>query len=866
MKRLRAPLALCVIAAFAPTWMARSSTTPSPPAPSPALESTATLTSAGEPPGLVAKETPAPQPAPLASQPAAFLTATHLMAADLTAADLTATHLMAATAPANHLVFMPAEKVARLTAAAEPPAAGAPQAPAASLDPADAITSAASPSWLPATAAPGPMPTPAGCADCRADDQIEGEPRCGTDYDDSYNGGCNSTPNIFQDIQCGTVCGEAGTYLSDGQSFRDTDWYRIEVGSGTFTYSGIADGFTLRLFVLDPVCPGSVIATTTAPSCTQSSNLTFTGPGTFYLFAAPDVFTGVPCGAKYRLTITGPGVPACCVLDCPPEAQLEDEPRCETNYVDNHNGGCNSTPNVFQDVRCGTICGEAGTYLSGVQNFRDTDWYRITVGPGTFTYSGIASGFPLRLFVLDPVCPGSSIATTTAPSCTESDNLVFAGPGTFYLFAAPEAFTDVPCGSRYKLTISGPGVPVCCVQQCPPDAQIEGEPACGTNYVDSYNGGCNSTPNVFQDVECGTICGETGTYLNGGQNARDTDWYRITVGPGTFTYTGTGSGFPIRLVVLDAVCPASSIGLANAPSCTAASVTFNGPGTFYLFVAANVSTGVPCGSKYLLTISGPGVPDCCVQQCPAGAQLEGEPVCGTNYTDDYNGGCNSTPNVFQDAECGTICGETGTYLSGSQDFRDTDWYPITVGPGTFTYAGTGSGFPIRIFVLDPVCPASSIATATAPSCTAAHLTFDGPGTFYLFAAPDAFTGVPCGSKYLLQISGPGIPSCGVVGIGEEGAGVPPLGQASVTVRPNPFNPATRFEYTVPHRAAVHLEVYAASGRLVRTLVDGATEAGAQAVTWDGRDSGGQTVPAGIYLYALSLDNRVVATGKAVLLK
>ncbi len=860
MKRLRLPLAVCVIATLTPTLIARSSTPTSPAAQSAALALMEELTSASEPAALATPEAPAPPPAPGPGRPAAHLT-TAAEPADQAA------RRAAAAAPTPSSTFMPAEEVARLTAAAEPVGTSRIAAPAPSPDPLDAVTSAEQPDWLPAGDASGPTPTPAGCADCRADDQIEGEPLCGTDYVDNYNGGCSSTPNVFQDVECGTICGKTGTYLLSSSNVRDTDWYRITVGAGTFTYSGIADGFSLRLFVMNPVCPAQSIGTVIAASCTQSSNLTFTGPGTFYLFAAPNVFTGVPCGSTYRLTVSGPGVPVCCVLDCPPDAQIEDEPRCETDYVDNYNGGCNSTPNVFQDVRCGTICGETGTYLNGTTGFRDTDWYRITVGAGTFTYSGIASGFPLRLFVLNPVCPGSSIGTTTAPSCTQSSNLTFTGPGTFYLFAAPDVFDDVPCGSQYKLSISGPGVPVCCVAQCPPDAQVEGEPECDTNYVDAYNGGCNSTPNVFQDVQCGTICGEAGTYLNGTTGVRDTDWYRITVGAGTFTYSGIASGFPLRLFVLNPVCPGSSIGTTTAPSCTQSSnLTFNGPGTFYLFAGPDVFTGVPCGSKYLLTISGPEVPSCCVQQCPAGAQVEGEPVCGTNYVDSYNGGCNSTPNVFLPAECGTICGETGTYLSGSSNFRDTDWYRITVGPGTFTYSGTGSGFPIRLFLLDPVCPGSLIESANAPGCVAASLTFTGPGTFYLFAAPDVFSGVPCGSKYLLQISGPGIPDCGVVGIDDEIAGAPSAGPASVTVRPNPFNPATRFEYTVPRTGAVHLEVYDASGRLVRTLVDGALEAGARAVTWDGRDGDGQVVPAGIYLYALSLDNRVVATGKAVLLK
>jgi len=38
------------------------------------------------------------------------------------------------------------------------------------------------------------------------------------------------------------------------------------------------------------------------------------------------------------------------------------------------------------------------------------------------------------------------------------------------------------------------GAPVPCIPTCPAGTQIEGEPLCGPNYVDTFNGGCNSTP------------------------------------------------------------------------------------------------------------------------------------------------------------------------------------------------------------------------------------------------------------------------------------------------------------------------------------------------------------------------------------
>lgn len=169
--------------------------------------------------------------------------------------------------------------------------------------------------------------------------------------------------------------------------------------------------------------------------------------------------------------------------------------------------------------------------------------------------------------------------------------------------------------------------------------------------------------------------------------------------------------------------------------------------------------------------------------------------------------------------------------------------------------------------MNPVCPAQSLGTTTANSCVqSSNLTFTGPGTFYLFAAPDVFTGVPCGSKYQLLITAPGVPACGTTAVDETaGSGIRPR-HAAVIVRPNPFNPAATFEYNLPHAGEARIEIYDTAGRLVRTVSDHVAGAGEGSVEWSGRSDAGETMPAGIYVYLLSLDREVLAAGKAVLLK
>ncbi|MBK7771138.1 MAG: hypothetical protein IPI48_11645 [bacterium] len=55
---------------------------------------------------------------------------------------------------------------------------------------------------------------------------------------------------------------------------------------------------------------------------------------------------------------------------------------------------------------------------------------------------------------------------------------------------------------------------------------------------------------------------------------------------------------------------------------------------------------------------------------------------------------------------------------------------------------------------------------------------------------------------------------------------------------------------------MRLSVHDLAGRLVRTLFDGGLPAGAQQVTWDGRDAAGRAVGSGSYLARLEAGGMV----------
>ena len=68
--------------------------------------------------------------------------------------------------------------------------------------------------------------------------------------------------------------------------------------------------------------------------------------------------------------------------------------------------------------------------------------------------------------------------------------------------------------------------------------------------------------------------------------------------------------------------------------------------------------------------------------------------------------------------------------------------------------------------------------------------------------------------------------------------------------PNPFNPTTHIQVTLPLGGRVSLLIYDTLGQHIRTLIEGERGAGFHLLNWDGRDSRGDQVASGSYLYRL----------------
>jgi ligand-binding sensor domain-containing protein len=72
--------------------------------------------------------------------------------------------------------------------------------------------------------------------------------------------------------------------------------------------------------------------------------------------------------------------------------------------------------------------------------------------------------------------------------------------------------------------------------------------------------------------------------------------------------------------------------------------------------------------------------------------------------------------------------------------------------------------------------------------------------------------------------------------------------------PNPFNPSTTIEYSVPRQSHVLISVYDILGRRIKNLADRILPAGNYRTIWDGRDISGNPAPTGIYFCRIRAGN------------
>ena len=93
--------------------------------------------------------------------------------------------------------------------------------------------------------------------------------------------------------------------------------------------------------------------------------------------------------------------------------------------------------------------------------------------------------------------------------------------------------------------------------------------------------------------------------------------------------------------------------------------------------------------------------------------------------------------------------------------------------------------------------------------------------------------------------------------------VPVQGTFAAKNFPNPFNPSTKIEWTIPSVGDLSIKVYNVQGELVKTLVDEYVDAKSGVETWNGTNNAGGDVASGIYFYEVRSGNNVTVNKMAL---
>lgn len=352
---------------------------------------------------------------------------------------------------------------------------------------------------------------------CDYDVTPEGEPLCGPDYVDTYNGGCERTPVAFGRVQCGEkICGETGTYVVDGMEVADTDWFELVLTEDRrLTYWLVGCGGAMRGYILDAgsgdCADFSVIASGTAEEFDiLELSLDCVSAGTYWIVLTPAVLTGIPCGSEYQAEVVCGACGFPCD-PCDPDAAYEGEPDCGMP-VDTVNGGCDSDPVIFgpQLIECGDmVCGTGAR--DGESS--DADWYNFYHRRGDLSWC-MAAEFAAEFRIIVPggageECEAYEIAAsaTTGPDCEEICIMLEDAPrGMYWLWvSASPAGGEVPCGALYQGRVD-------CSWSC--DGQVRGDCNCDglvNNFdVDAFvlglTGGQPSWEELYGGPGCEYIC------------------------------------------------------------------------------------------------------------------------------------------------------------------------------------------------------------------------------------------------------------------------------------------------------------------------------------------------------------------------
>ncbi len=76
--------------------------------------------------------------------------------------------------------------------------------------------------------------------------------------------------------------------------------------------------------------------------------------------------------------------------------------------------------------------------------------------------------------------------------------------------------------------------------------------------------------------------------------------------------------------------------------------------------------------------------------------------------------------------------------------------------------------------------------------------------------------------------------------------------------PNPFNPTTTIEFHIPYSSQVEVNIFDINGQLINRVLNEFLGEGNHITNWNSKNSQGQTVASGAYIYQVIFDNKIIS--------
>jgi len=87
--------------------------------------------------------------------------------------------------------------------------------------------------------------------------------------------------------------------------------------------------------------------------------------------------------------------------------------------------------------------------------------------------------------------------------------------------------------------------------------------------------------------------------------------------------------------------------------------------------------------------------------------------------------------------------------------------------------------------------------------------------------------------------------------------------AEIDVYPNPFDLEVRFSINTPESGRIRIRIYNVLGEEMKALSQTSDPAGQTEIIWNPAEDPGGSLPAGIYLYTIELNDHTIGSGKVV---